>query len=49
MKPSLWISLFLAGVLLAACTRQNSPLAPDASASQPAAPAQTAGPKRPAS
>ena len=26
MKPSLWICLFLSGVLLAACTRQNSPL-----------------------
>lgn len=35
MKPSLWIRLFLSGVLLAACTRQNGPLvtaAPAASA-----------------
>ena len=32
MKPSLWICLFLSGVLLAACTRQNSPLVIAASA-----------------
>ena len=32
MKPSLWICLFLSGVLLAACTRQNSPLVTAASA-----------------
>ncbi|HIX06050.1 MAG TPA: hypothetical protein H9865_08130 [Candidatus Fournierella pullicola] len=45
MKPSLWISLFLTGVLLAACTRQNSPLVPDAPSSPPAAAAQTAEPQ----
>ena len=47
MKPSLWISLFLTGVLLAACTRQNSPLVPDAPSSPPAAAAQTAEPQAP--
>lgn len=30
MRASLWMSLFLTGVLLAACTRQNSPFAPAA-------------------
>ena len=45
MKPSLWISLFLTGVLLAACTRQNSPLIPDAPSSPPAAASQTAEPQ----
>lgn len=33
MKHSLWIALFLCGVLLAACTKQNSPLLADAPAS----------------
>ena len=36
MKPSLWICLFLSGVLLAACTRQNSPLVTAASAASAA-------------
>lgn len=40
MKPSLWIALFLSGVLLAACTKQNSPLLAAAPASS--APASSA-------
>lgn len=41
MKHSLWIALFLCGVLLAACTKQNSPLLADAPASS--APGASAG------
>lgn len=39
MKHSLWIALFLCGVLLAACTRQNSPLVLAAHAAEQPAPA----------
>lgn len=46
MKPSVWISLFLTGVLLAACTRQNSPLAgPGTSFAPPASSAEAAEPQ----